>query len=58
MTGSELRDLRKQMGDTQASLAARMRLSESGVKTISEWERGKRSIPASMALLIEMLSRE
>lgn len=50
MTPTEFRDIRKQLGFTQAGLAAFLDYSHS--LRISEFERGEREVPRLLAMLM------
>ena len=52
MTGSQLREIRRQLGLTQVALAARLAVS---ANTVARWERNEVPIREPMARLIALL---
>jgi len=54
MTPDELAQRRKALGFSQVKLAAALRV---GLGTVSNWEQGRREIPAYLDLALETLER-
>ncbi|WP_447979039.1 helix-turn-helix domain-containing protein [Candidatus Nitrospira bockiana] len=55
VTGEELRRRRKELGLTQAQLAADLGVT---VTTVARWERGERGISEPIGRLVDMLVKE
>lgn len=55
MTPDDLRNIRRSLGETQASLAQRLGVSH---YTVESWEGGRRKIPELAVRLLATLTRE
>ena len=56
MTPQEIKDLRKNIGDTQKKFA--QRLGFANYNTVSRWERGATKPPPSALILLKQLQKE
>lgn len=54
MTPEGLKTVRRELGHTQASLAAALELGPHGARTVRRWELGERPIPGPVAVLVRL----
>lgn len=55
MTPDELREARRKLGLSAATLAKALRLGKAGERTVRRWEAGDSAIPGPAQVAIEMM---
>ena len=55
MTPADLTAARKQLGLSQAGLAAALRMGKHGGRTVRRWELGEIEVPGPVAVAVELM---